>query len=290
VIEYLTAKQTIDDRALNERVLAAFGDALSGLGRAPRVTEVGAGTGTMLARLVRRELLPDRTSYRLVDREPTHVDAARENLPEWLGEAGYSVEERENGLLAERAHRQLRVEFDVADALAIDERADALVGCAFFDLITLPGGLRRLTALLDGGVVYAPITFDGLTAMLPTHPADNEVFAAYHRHMTVREQPGRPDAGRALLEAAPETGGEVLAAGGSDWLVRPVEGTYPADERVVLEHLLATISEAVGELGTVEDSTLRHWTETRHGQLERAELSFLAHNLDVLARYGRTDT
>ena len=46
---YLTAKTTVDDRALNRHVLAELRRLIPA---APRVLEVGAGLGTMVARLI----------------------------------------------------------------------------------------------------------------------------------------------------------------------------------------------------------------------------------------------
>src|ERR1700745_4100267 len=47
---YLAAKTTVDDRALNQHVLAALRRLMPA--GAPRVLEVGAGLGTMVARLM----------------------------------------------------------------------------------------------------------------------------------------------------------------------------------------------------------------------------------------------
>lgn len=295
-VAYLTAKRTVDDRALNRRVLSSFSEALADPTDETRVLEVGAGTGTMLARLAEWELLPGRASYRLVDREPAHVDAARENVPEWLAALGYRVTWDDGTMVAERDDQRLRVRFAVADALKLEEDADtdtvtdtdldAVVAGAFLDLVPLPEGLWRLAEHLDGGVLYAPVTFDGLTAMLPADDADGDIFDAYHRHMAVRTQPGRPDAGRAALSAVPEAGGRVLDVGGSDWVIRPVDGRYPADEALVLEHLLSTVVDAVSSLdGAVPADVLERWEKRRRRQLSAGELTFLAHNLDVLVRF-----
>lgn len=284
---YLTAKRTVDDRALDQSVLGAFADALAD-SEAPHLLEVGAGTGTMVARLAGRGLLPGGTTYLAVDRDRAHVEAARERVPDWLARSGYTVEESEDGLVASRDGRTLRVEFAVADAFDVDVRTDAIVAGAFLDLVALPDGIEQLTALFDdGGLLYAPITFDGLTGFVPGHPADEAVVRAYHRHMEWRDQPGAPDAGRRVLEAVPELGGAVVAVGGSDWIIRPRDGSYPAGERAVLEHLLSTVLGAVRELDDPAPSpeSLAEWERRRRAQLDRAELTFLAHNLDVLARF-----
>lgn len=285
--DYLTAKRSIDDRALDTAVLERFASALDESRAGPKILEVGAGTGTMVARLSDRGLLPDGTTYLAVDQDPTHIEHARESVPDWLAASGYALSEDGDTLVAERNGRAVRVRFEVADALALDVAADAVVAGAFLDLLSIPDGLERLSASLDGGVLYAPITFDGLTGFVPRHPDDTAVTRAYHRHMQYRDQPGRPDAGRAVIEAIPAIGGEVLAVGGSDWIIRPENDAYPGDEALVVDHLLSTIVAAVSSLddSRLSEETLDDWETTRRRQLESAELTFLAHNLDILARF-----
>lgn len=353
---YLTAKRTVDARALNRRVFDRFVSELTdfseaeersergegGRKRAVRILEVGAGTGTMVARLAEWNALPAHTVYRAVDRERTHVECARERVPEWLEAAGYDVEIDEQGddgnapgeddrtgnaladrlwsLHASNGETRLTVSFEVGDAFDVEDEVDTIIACAFLDLVDLPDAVRKLFDLLvEGGLLYAPITFDGVTGFVPTHPLDNRIERYYHRHMELRDQPGGPRAGRRLVESVPEAGGELLAAGGSDWLVRPVDGTYPHDERLVLSHLLSTITGAVstmvaGEFEPISDEldpadsnadettaepldvadsvfdvdpfdqeALDGWRSLRREQLEAGQLTFLAHNLDVLA-------
>lgn len=174
------------------------------------------------------------------------------------------------------------------------------MACAFFDLVDLPAGAVALFELLrEGGLLYAPITFDGVTGFVPAHPLDEQIEHCYHRHMELRDQPGDPNAGRTLLESISEAGGELLATGGADWLVRPTDGVYPHDERLVLDSLLSTITESVaavtsGEPGpefsanhagseALDTGELEQWASLRREQLDSGQLLFLAHNLDVLA-------
>jgi len=288
---YLTAKRSVDDRALNRRVLDRFAATLAA--RADerdgvRVLEVGAGTGTMVPRLAGRDCLPERVHYRAVDTNAESLAVARERVPGWLAAAGYEVDRADEEFVATDEGTTLRVRFDRADAFGIREEADAVVAGAFLDLVALPDGLAGLfDVLAAGGVVYAPITFDGLTGFVPADPFDDTVAELYHRHMAEkRDEPGGPKAGRELLESVPAVGGSVLAAGGSDWLVRPRGDGYPNDERTVLSFLLGTITDAVAEFpaDVADPAELRRWRRLRYDQLDRAELTLLAHNLDVLAR------
>jgi len=88
---YLLSKQSVDDRALNRNVLDSL---KSNLPASPiRIIEVGAGIGTMLARLVRWGVVT-KADYILVDEMAENIQTAREWIPLWAGESGLSVERR----------------------------------------------------------------------------------------------------------------------------------------------------------------------------------------------------
>lgn len=287
--EYLTAKRTVDDRALNVHVFDAFHDELAerAIDDSVSVLEIGAGTGTMIARLAERDILPSHTRYRAVDRDPEHIAAAKIHLPTWLEAAGYTVEDANGGLIATRTDRRIDIRLEVADAFSIDARSDVCIAMAVLDLVDLPIALEQLAAHLEsGGILYAPLTFDGQTAFAPTHPADTEIERAYHHHMAEIRDSGGPRAGRQLLDAVPTVGGEVIAVGGSAQVIHPQHGAYPAREETVLSHILETIGDAVREVadGDLTQETIDTWLTHRRTQLDRAHLSYVASNLDVLAR------
>src|SRR5215510_934679 len=86
---YLLSKQSVDDRALNKDVLNAL---IFNLPQRPiRVIEVGAGIGTMLKRLVRRNIICQ-AEYVLVDESAENVHYASAWIPQWAAEAGLTVE------------------------------------------------------------------------------------------------------------------------------------------------------------------------------------------------------
>ena len=294
--EYLTAKRSLDDRALDRRVLEKAMGTLP-RNRPARIVEVGAGTGTMCERLAEWDAFPGAVRYRAIERNAKRVETARVRLPNALSTQGFTVEvhgEDQTGptdipdntwsFTATRADTQLEVSVESGDALSCEDNADLLIGCAFFDLVELPDAIRSLQSLLaSGGVVYAPLLYDGLTAFVPSHPSDDLIVDAYHRHMVERSTPGGPDAGRQFLDSVRSLDGTVLAAASSDWILRPVEGSYPADEQRVLSFLLSTIESSVRSLDppVVAPAVLDEWSETRQQQMTNEELTLLAHNLDV---------
>ncbi len=310
--EYLTAKRTVDDRALNQRVLSEFSEAIATQNVPVSICEVGAGTGTMVARLARLELLPDRCFYRLVERNPECVSVARTHLPEWLSEAGYTCavetkpgsetksrradnSARGEDSIVERisatdGKRELTVEIRQQDIreISLHHQFDAVVACAVLDIVPREILSKLMGLLAPGGVCYTPITFDGLTGFVPSHPLDSAVTEAYHGHMADRKGLG-PNAGRAVLDLLSNQDTEILAVGGSDWVIRPVSGQYPNDEQFVAEYLLATVvaavSERIDQANTqLTRSELARWETDRNNALAQGELTVIAHNLDILAR------
>ena len=309
--EYLAAKRSVDERALNRRVrdrfLSELADRHRGTDRGTvddpvRIVEVGAGIGAMVHRLAQWGSLPSSVTYRGVDVDERCIAAARDRVPAWLAAEGYDVDRRDGTVVARadggpnRDERRLAVSFEVADAFSIVDDADAVIAAAFLDLVDLERALGHLRDLLrDGGLLYAPITFDGGTTFGPAHPLDDRIERLYHHHMDeIREQPGSSTAGRELLESTSRAGAddasdaafEVLAAGSADWVIRPRNGGYPADERTVLAFVLETIADALVDYppGTLEPAALEQWLETRRSQLADDRLGLVVHHLDVVAR------
>jgi len=168
------------------------------------------------------------------------------------------------------------------------ETWDVLIGHALLDLLDLPTALPRLLACLrPAGLFYFPINYDGLSVFAPEVDAgfERELFAAYHRSMDQRLVQGRPSGdsltGRHLLLALPAAGGQILAAGASDWMVFPQAGVYPADEAYFLACILQMIQAALRGFPGIDQVQLERWLERRRTQLARTELIFIAHQLDV---------
>lgn len=285
---YLAAKRTVDDRALHRPTLDRLSDAVADRDSL-RVLEVAAGIGTGLQRLLAWDCLPDRLDYTLLDSDAGCVETAHDRLTTWATDTGYEVEETDGALELTRDTESVVVGFETADALGYaaqaDDRFDLLVGQAFLDIVDLDDALPELFDLVaDGGLAYFPVTFDGVTHFAPVADPELEaaVLDAYHATMDAPDRPGGSTTGRDLLAAVPDAGGEVVAAGGSDWLVHP---PYPADEAYFLHHLVDTVAGAVE--GDVPDEDRRAWAAERHEAVATEELTYLAHNLDVLARVGR---
>jgi len=269
-VRYLRAKRSVDDRALNHGVLEAFDAALRAISRPLRVLELGAGVGTMVPRLLDRGLMAAR--YTLVDHDARSLAAAAADLGRISGQ---------------RVELDF-VEDDVFDWLGASAEPpfDAVLASAFLDLVDvrelLPLIWRRLR---PGAPFWFSINFDGETIFVPELAGDTEILARYHRTMDERVRNGRrageSRTGRRLLEVIPASGARITAAGSSDWVVWPEGGRYPGDEAYFLHHIVHTIDEALSAEASLDQAALASWIAARHAQIDRAELSYIAHQLDI---------
>ncbi|RZV11884.1 methyltransferase family protein [Natrinema hispanicum] len=292
---YLDAKRTVDRRARNRRVADAFRRGLEGVDEPVDLCEVGAGTGAMVETIL--EWTADtEVRYTAIDADPTLVEAATEGVADRVADRGHDPDRSDGVLRIGRDETPFEVEFRAEDALAHlaahKETYDVVVAQAFLDLTDVRAALETVAdGLRPGGVAYFPITFDGVTSLLPPVDAELEshIERRFHRRMDTTEkvggETGDSTAGRHLLTAVPATGGRVIAAGGSDWVVRPTDGGYEGDEAYFLHHIVDTIESALAADGTIDAGQLRAWAAARHEQIEAGELVYLAHQLDVLTRW-----
>src|SRR5262245_63354072 len=92
---YLAAKTTVDDRALNRHVLAELCRLIPA--GAPRVLEVGAGLGTMVARLLDWGAV-GAGEYILLDADRQLLDCSRRWLCDWAAARGLRSDLLPDGL------------------------------------------------------------------------------------------------------------------------------------------------------------------------------------------------
>jgi hypothetical protein len=301
---YLSSKKTVDDRALNQGVMARLRSEVAALGEQPlRVLEIGAGVGTMVARLADWQVVR-RAQYRLVDVDPLLLREARSWLSSWAQGRGLAVAADGDRLRIEGAGIALSVAFQAVElgTLLADRpagpAADLVIANAFLDLVEVPVILPPLFGLVvPGGLGFFTINFDGETIFLPEHPADDQLMQAYHRSMDERVRFGRPagesKAGRRLFGHLRAAGASILAAGSSDWVVTATgtgTGTangYEADEAFFLQSILDTVAGALAARPEIAPGPLAEWVALRRQQVDRGELTYLAHQLDFLVRCPR---
>ena len=286
---YLAAKTTVDDRALNRYVLAELRRLMPA--DAPRVLEVGAGLGTMVARLMDWGAV-GAGEYILLDADRQLLDCSRRWLCDWALARGLRSELLPDGLrVGDLRVRLVHAELGRYLEAAHGALADVLIANAVLDLVDVPAVLPGLLRLLEpGGVYWFTINYDGESIFAPAHPHDDQVMRAYHRDMDERIRYGQPAGesrtGRLLFHYLRAAGAPALAAGSSDWVVYPArDGDYPADEAYFLRRILNAIRDALGNRpDRVEPADLADWLAVRSRQLAAGELVYIAHQLDFVGR------
>jgi hypothetical protein len=286
---FLAAKTTVDDRALNRQVLAELCRLMPA--GAPRVLEVGAGLGTMVARLMDWGLI-NAGEYTLLDVDRQLLDDSRRWLCDWAAARGVRSDPLPDGLRVGDLRVRL-VHAELGSYLEAGHRAsaDVLIANAVLDLVDVPAvlpGLLRL--LIPGGLYWFTINYDGESIFAPGHPRDDQIMRAYHRDMDERSRHGGPDGesrtGRRLFHYLRAAGAPALAAGSSDWVVSAgPEGNYPDDEAYFLRSILNAFQNALRNgQDRVEPADLADWLAVRGRQLAAGELVYIAHQLDFAGR------
>jgi SAM-dependent methyltransferase len=256
---YLEAKRTVDDRALNCRILSRLSEELEAQG-APSFVDIGAGIGIGLERYL--ELgLPSPCDYTAVDESASFLEIAERRLRDRV----------QGRFIASTLE-------DFSSDPSEHGRFDCVLAHAFLDIVDLGPSLQALIRLArPGGLLYFPITFDGETIFEPSHPSDDEVLEQYHETIGSGGN-GGSKTGRRLFHALATHPVDVLEIGSSDWIVHPTEGRYPAEEAFFLSHILEMIEGAVGS------PVAKEWASARRGELEKGSLLYIAHQVDYLVR------
>ncbi len=286
---YLLAKQSVDDRALNRYVYSKLVESLPS--EPLRIIEVGAGIGTMLARLLRWGLF-EKAEYVLVDEMSENIEYAAGWLAGWAAENGLQVDiPGLNKLHLYDGRREILVSLVCADVFDFihsqPPSADLLIAHAFLDLLNMPAGLRELFNLLKpGGLAWLTINFDGVTTFEPglQPELDREIERLYHQSMDTRPTGGDSQAGRHLFGHLSSLDAQIMAAGASDWVVHAQTGHYPQDEAYFLNFILYFFELSLQGHPGLESEIFKAWLAGRRAQLERAELVYIAHQMDFLVK------
>lgn len=297
---YLLAKQDLDSRSLNRTVLDHLRGFCAQAGTL-RTLELGAGVGTMPERLAAWRILT-RGAYLGLDADVESTAWASERVPAWAARQGLEFRYLPDGM--ELYHlvdsEKLRIGFQAEDALDFCQRTenthtwDLLIAHAFLDLFHLPSVLPMfMRALRPGGAFYFTLNFDGETTFEPHIDAalDDHILSLYHRSMDERQvngmHSGDSHAGRHLFVLLPQAGGLIQAAGASDWVVFPSQGSYPGDEAYFLHHILHFFEQSLSGHPELDQQHFAAWLERRHSQVERGELVYIAHQMDFFGLMDR---
>jgi hypothetical protein len=258
------------------------------------VLEVGAGLGTMVARLMDWGVV-DRGEYILLDTDQPLLDQSRRWLRDWAAVRGLRSDLLPDGLqIGDLRVRLVHAELGRYLETGRGAQADVLIANAVLDLMDVPVILPRLLRLLfPGGVYWFTINYDGESIFAPGHPYDDQIMQAYHRDMDERvrygQRAGESRTGRHLFHQLRAAGAPALAAGSSDWVVSAgPDGNYPGDEADFLSSILSTIRDALrSRKDWLDPADLADWLAVRDRQLAAGELVYIAHQLDFAGRSAR---
>lgn len=296
---YLAAKRTVDDRSLNRNVWDTLVNSLSpSTPQTPmRVLEIGAGICTMIERMLECGSLTH-TQYTAFDAESKNISTAHQRLNRWALIFGFQVTQTEKGLILRRTDHHVVIELEAIDlfdfvAREKDHRSwNLLVANAFLDLVDIPTALQKMFSLLQkGGIFYFTLNFDGLTLLEPMIDLslDALIQDLYHQTMDARIIDGKPSgdshSGRHLFAHLIEAGAQILDAGASDWVVFPGSEGYQHDEAFFLHFIIQTIHTTLAGHPQLDSTQFEDWITERHAQVERAELVYIAHQLDFVGKY-----
>jgi SAM-dependent methyltransferase len=292
---YLSAKKSVDDRALNEQVWRTLEQSIQMLESSNplKVLEIGAGIGTMLERMLERGLL-GAVDYTGIDAQADNIRHVDQRLPNWARRRSFEIQPHgDHKWRLVRDHQQVFASFQAENVFELIDREerndhwDLLIANAFLDLVDIPTTLPHLFSLLrPGGLFYFSINYDGLTILEPVIDMefDRLIVDLYHRSMDQRTIDGHPSGdsqtGRHLFDHLRRAGAKILATGASDWTVYAGDEGYPQDEAYFLHFIIHTMQQELSSHPELNPVRFADWVQTRHTQIERGELLYIAHQMD----------
>lgn len=253
--DWLTLREPYDRRARSAALADRFAQAL---GPAPRVTDLGCGTGANMRYLAPR-LAPDQ-QWLCVDRDQSLL------------------------ALAEACHRQMRkggwqgsARFEVHD-LATGLEACSAVGATASALLDLTSAawLAQLAKHCQGASLLLALSFDGRLMWDPVLAEDALVLERFVAHQRTDKGFGPalgPDAA-AHLAGLLERQGHQITTVTSDWRLGP-------GDRPMLAAMLEGVVAAAAAIE--DDGALVQWAGLRRAQLDCDELGLVVGHLDLLA-------
>ncbi len=252
--EWLALREPVDHRSRDEGLAGRVATRFAAH-QPVRITDLGCGAGSNLRATAPR--LGPSQEWTLVDYDPRLLAAARERLSAWADTA----EESGEGLALVKGGRRIGVRFVQADLdreldAVLDRPTDLVTAAALFDLVSAPWLRRFIEALAARALpLYTVLSYDGVEARGPAHPADGAIFAAFHHHQRTDKGFGPaagPDATAIMASMFAERGYEVHTAP-SPWQL------HAAEDRALMVSLSSGIAGAVRETRMVAPELVDAW-------------------------------
>jgi SAM-dependent methyltransferase len=291
--DYLEARIALDERSLNADVREACFGRLAAKRGVVHCLDVGTGTGAMVRRILKRQLgVP--LAITALDHDPTLLDIAVGAIGGQLRQLDYRTAVYPRRIEAEGNGSTVRVDFEcrsLCEFRTDAHRYDLITAASFMDIVPIAPALSRFSEwLAPDGMFYAPLNYDGDTALFPLFgdaAFEAAVLAQYDDSMERRragdEAIGGSRSGRRLHSALIQKNFRVVAYGSSDWNITPRDGRYRGHDGVVLHALLSTIRREGQTAAALDDRRLAEWCDQRRAQIERSALGMIVHQIDILA-------
>ena len=256
--DWLALREPYDGAARSGTLADRFAKTL---GPAPRLIDLGCGTGANLRYLA--PILSRQQNWLCLDRDRDLLARAEAALGPWRREVGWQGSVRFAALdLATGLH-----------ALSFD--GAGVTGSALLDLASA-AWLERLAERCRRAAVLMALSFDGRLSWHPALAEDGLVRDRFLQHQRT-DKGFRPALGpdaAAYLAARLEGTGHQITTAASDWQLGSADGE-------LLGTTLDGVIAAAGEIR--DDRPLAAWAAERRLQLARGELSLVVGHVDLLA-------
>jgi hypothetical protein len=240
--------------------------------------------------------LAEKVTYLGIDSQAENILAAEKRIWDWGSKNDYLMSLETDQITLCKAESFWQVRFQKADVTTFQANSgfyNLLIANAFMDLIDVPSALDRFAHwLASDGLFYFTINFDGVTIFEPISDLELEtkLISLYHQSMDERQvhgqRSGDSQTGRHMFTYLRNSGAKILSAGASDWVVYPVRDGYPADEAYFLQCILSFFEHTLKGHAALKQDELDNWLMERYRQIERAELTYIAHQLDFLGAFN----
>jgi SAM-dependent methyltransferase len=276
-LDWLSAREPYDHAARSAGLAERFAAAL---GPAPRLLDLGCGTGSNLRYLAPRIAGPHR--WRCVDNDPGLLRAAPQALQRWARARGWAPRLQGEELVLARPAGEIVVAFapdDLTRAGLPDEAGGAGVSASALLDLTSAAWLDGLAEACRGRPLLVALSFDGRLAFDPAAPEDEEMCRRFLAHQR-RDKGFGPALG---AEAATHLAHRLSARGCAVTLERSDWQLGPSD-LALLRATLEGMVEAVREIAV--DDCLQRWAARRRQQVASGELGLTVGHVDLLALPG----
>ena len=247
--------------------------------RPVRVTDMATGTGANFRYL--SQVLGNRQEWRLIDNDPTLLNALPVRIREWATDCGMSVTQFEKEFIISGSGFECRartVQKDLADLAAIDFPAGELVsGSALLDLVSEPWlqSLAGRCLSVNAPVLFA-LTYDGRMHFEPHEPEDERVRELVNRHQMTDKGFGKalgPVAGQKAVQVFSDLGYRVQSER-SDWNIKP-------SAQELQEALLDTWLAAGIDIAPEQTSALQDWWQRRRAHVTDGRSELTVGHIDI---------